>query len=253
MSKVKNIVVGAHRRIKDPKWNFKDTSTEGDVYQNYLSMYQASRASLRHFLAGDWEEVCFTEDVDHVNQSARLGWQRVYNMWHQEPCNILIVGPDVSMVRPTRIFDQFAEFRMFNWTDPKSFTDPNPWNISHKDYFNGDLVYIPHTTSRSVWEIFEQMVSNYRDSEWGDDQIITNQMFWSQNIPWEEAHRPDIYYMAHWLPWASQRDMDEWNCFKMRYAHMIHWSGSRNSQQRVQLMNAVNNNLGIPNYNGILK
>lgn len=252
MSEIKNYVIGAHRRVKDPKWDFKNTEEEGDIYEIYKAMYQASRASLRKFLQDDWIELCYTEPVDHINQAARIGWQSNYELWHSEPCNILIVGPDVSMIRPTKIFGRFNEFRMFNWTDPKTYNEPNPWNIVHQDYFNGDLVYIPHTTTKNVWRIFESMMVQYRDSTWGDDQVITNTMFWSQNIPWEEAHRPDLFYSAQWLPWQPIREMDEWNCYKIRNCHMIHWHGSRHSPTKLQMMQQINHNNNVGPYQGIL-
>jgi hypothetical protein len=252
MSNIKNYVIGTHRRILDSKWNWKDTATEGDIYETYKRMYQYSRASLRHFLQDEWTEICYTEEIQHVNQAARISWQNIYELWHKEPCNILVVGPDVSMIRPTKIFGVFNEFRLFNWTDPKSYTDENPWGVRHNDYFNGDLIYLPHTMKKEVWDIYEQMMPNYRDTAWGDDQIITNQMFWSQNIPWQEAHRPDLFYMAHWLPWKSVREMDEWNCYKMNQAHTIHWSGSRHSPTRLALMKNIHEVLNIPEYNGVL-
>lgn len=252
MSSIKNYVVGTHRRILDSKWNWKDTANEGDIYELYKSMYQYSRASLRHFLLDQWTEVCFTEEIQHVNMAARISWNNIYNLWHSEPCNILVVGPDVSMIRPTKIFDAFNEFRMFNWTDPKSYNEPNPWDVQHPDYFNGDLLYFPHTMKREVWQIYEQMIPQYRDTAWGDDQVIANQMFWSQNLSWQDAHRPDLFYMAHLLPWRPIREMDEWNCYKMSQANMLHWSGSRHAPTRVALMRDINQSLGISQYSGIL-
>lgn len=252
MTKVKNYVIGAHRRIKSTQWAWKDTKDEGDVYSIYSDMYRLSRSSLYHFLEGDWEELVWQEEIDSIAYAMKLNWNNVYELWHREPCNILAVGPDVQLVKPLEIFDQFEEFRMFNWTDPKSYQDPNPWNLVLPNYFNGDFKYYPHTMKESVWELGLNMcnywVEDNTAANWGNEQLIENAMFWSQGLTFEQAHRPDLFYQAHGIPWISIEQQDAWNNFKYEDASVIHWHSSRHSPTKLDCMRQVNNGLAIPKY-----
>jgi hypothetical protein len=254
---VKNYIIGAHRRIKDTKWSWKDTKDEGDIYQTYGEMYRLSRASLRHFLEGEWEELIWQEEIDSIAYAMKLNWQNVYKLWHSEPCNILAVGPDVQLVKPTKIFGEFDEFRMFNWTDPKEYYDVNPWGLSLPNYFNGDFKYYPHTMSEDVWDLGLKMTENWVEDNttqtWGYEQLIENAMFWKQGISFEKAHRPDLFYQAQWLPsWATVEQQDAWNNFKYEDASVIHWHSSRHSPTKLECMRQVNDALQIPAYQGIL-
>ena len=253
MTKVKNYVIGAHRRINSTQWAWKDTSAEGDIYKIYSEMYKLSRNSLNHFLEGEWEELVWTEDIDNIGQAMKLNWTNVYNLWHSEPCNILALGPDVQLVKPLSIFGEFDEFRMFNWTDPKEHHGPNPWNIDLPNYFNGDFKYYPHTMSEDLWEMGQKMAETWEGNDttpetWGNEQLIENAMFWSQGIPFEEAHRPDLFYQAQLLPWYDVEQMDAWNNFKYEDASVIHWHSSRHSPTKLECMRQVNDALEIPSY-----
>jgi len=130
MTNVKNYVVCAHRKIKSTKWVWKDTKDEGDIYETYKQMCLHSLSSARHFLEGEWEYILFDEEIESINDAMPLNNDRVYDLWHREPCNILWVGPDVQFVKPTKLFGEFNEFRLFNWTDPKSWNEPNQYNQS---------------------------------------------------------------------------------------------------------------------------
>ncbi len=253
MSKIKNYVIGAHRRINSTQWAWKDASTEGDIYETYSEMYRLSRNSLRHFLEGDWEELVWNEDIDNIGQAMKLNWTNVYNLWHSEPCNILAVGPDVQLVKPLKIFDEFDEFRMFNWTDPKEYHDANPWGIDLPNYFNGDFKYYPHTMSKEVWKLGSDMASSWEGNDttpetWGNEQLIENTMFWSQGISFEEAHKPELFYQAQQLPWVSIEQMDAWNNSKYEDAKVVHWHSSRHSPTKLDCMRQINDALDIPKY-----
>ena len=254
---IKNYVICAHRRIKSTQWVWKDTSAEGDIYENYYKMALLSLGSARHFLEGDWEYILFDEEIDNINLAMPLNNDRIYELWHKEPCNILWVGPDVQFKKPTKIFGEFNEFRMFNWTDPKTHDGNNPWNYKIDNYFNGDMMYFPHTMDPKLWDMHDELAQDWAvdntTKTWGNDQIVANKMFWSQNIPWEQAHRPDLFYQAQWIPWAPIEQMNEWNKYDSRAAHIIHWHGSRDVQLRLAIMTQINHVLGVPEYDGILQ
>jgi hypothetical protein len=249
--KIKNYVIGAHRRINSTQWAWKDTSAEGDIYKTYSEMYRLSRSSMYHFLEGEWEELVWTEDIDNIGQAMKLNWTNVYNLWHSEPCNILAVGPDVQIVKPLKMFGEFDEFRMFNWTDPKFYHDANPWGIDLPNYFNGDFKYYPHTMSKDVWAMGMNMAKDWAGNDttpetWGNEQLIENAMFWSQGIRFEDAHRPDLFYQAHGLPWVDIEQMDQWNNYSYQDAKVIHWHSSRHSPTKLNCMQQVNDMLEIP-------
>lgn len=257
MTAVKNYLVGAHYRIKSTQWAWKDTKDEGDQYELYKRMYQLSRASVKHFLEGKYTEICQQGDLEYVGQQAKLGWKYLRDLWHSEPCNMFILGPDCSMIRPTKIFGEFNEFRMFNWTDPKNHDGNNPWNYKIENYFNADMMYFPHTMDPKLWDMYDELVKDWEvdntSKTWGNDQIVANKMFWSQNIPWEQAHRPDLFYQAQWIPWMPIEQMNEWNQYDSKNAHVIHWHGSRSVPLRLSIMTEINRVLGVPEYDGVLK
>ena len=247
---IKNYVVCAHRRIKSTKWVWKDTAAEGDIYETYKQMCLLSLASARQFLEGNWEYVLFDEEIDSINDAMPLNNDRVYDLWHREPCNILWVGPDVQFVKPTKIFGEFKEFRLFNWTDPKSWHEPNQYNASFDNLFNNDLQYYPSTMDPALWETERKMRAAWDNSDgmssYNNQQIIHNTMFWSQGLAWEDAHRPELFYQAQWLPWQDVAVQDEWNRCKYEDAHVIHWHSSRHSPTKLDCMQQIHDALAIP-------
>lgn len=250
MTKIKNYVIGAHRRIKSTEWAWKDTKDEGDIYETYKEMYRLSRNSLYHFLEGEWEELCWQEEIDSIQYAMKMNWQNVYNLWHSEPCNILALGPDVQMVKPTKIFGEFDNFRMFNWTDPKEYREPNPWQVALPNFFNGDMKYYPHTMSEELWDLGLNLAQSWTEENttqaWSYEQVIENIMFWSQGFKMEEVHRPDLFYQAHMMPWISVEEHDKWNNFPYSEAHIVHWHSSRHSPTKLECMRYVNEALSIP-------
>jgi hypothetical protein len=257
MNNVKNYVVGQHYRIKDSKWSWKDTKDEGDQYELYKEMYKLSRASLRHFLEDDWEEICFEGEIDHVGLAAKKTCNFIRQMAKSEPCNMLVLGPDCQMVQKTRIFGEFNEFRMFNWTDPKTNSGDNIWGIKLENYFNGDMLYFPHNMKPELWKMYDDMFDSWEVDNsvknWGNDQIIHNTLFWSQNLTWEDAHRPELFYQAQWIPsWAPIEVQDEWNNCRSTDAHIIHWHASRHIPTKLAAMKNIHEVLNIPEYNGVL-
>jgi len=249
MKQVKNYVVCAHRRIKSTKWVWKDTKDEGDIYTLYDNLRKHSLASARKFLEGDWEYVLFDEDIEHINFAMPLNADRIYEMWHKEPCNILWVGPDVQFVKPTKIFGAFDEYRLFNWTDPKSWDKPNQYNLKFDNLFNNDLSYYPVNMDPAVWEIERDMRKLWDTGEgvnsYNNWQIVNNAMFWSQNIPWEDAHKPEMFYQAQWIPFHDIAVQNEWNGCNYEDANVIHWHSSRHAPTKLECMRQVNDALGV--------
>lgn len=249
----KNYIIGAHRRIKSTQWAWGDRAHEGDLYEIYGRMYAISRASFRHFLEGDWEELRWEEEIESIAYAMKLNWNNCYNLWHKEPCNILAAGPDVMMVKPTKLFGEFDKFTMFNWTDPKSYTEPNPWNIQLPNYFNGDFKYYPSTMSEEVWALGKSMTTGWDDESntpaaWNNEQLIENVMFWSQGQTFEEAHKPELFYQAFMINENPQSlaYANQWNNSDFNNAHVLHFAGTRGAAARLAWMEQIAESLGIP-------
>jgi hypothetical protein len=101
-----------------------------------------------------------------------------------------------------------------------------------------------------LWEIERDMRSQWMETEdmnsYCNQQIIHNTMFWSQNLDWEVAHRPDLFYQAQWLPdRASVEVQDQWNNCKYEDAQVIHWHSSRHAPTKLECMKQVNAALGV--------
>lgn len=250
---IKNYLIGAHRRIKSTQWAWGDRAREGDLYEIYGRMYDISRASFRHFMEEDYEELRWEEEIDSIQFAMKLNWNNCYNLWHDKaPCNILAAGPDVMMVKPTKVFGEYDKFTMFNWTDPKRYDEPNPWDIRIANYFNGDFKYYPSTMSPEVWKLGKDMTQIWEEQNtpesWNNEQVIENAMFWSQGDTFEQAHKPHLFYQAFMIndnP-DSLHYANQWNMCDFNDAHVLHFAGTRGARARMEWMEQIAEALGIP-------
>lgn len=238
---MRNYLVGCARPVIN-HWGPWKGSGENPYYaqdaQVYREMYRLSRLSARRFLQGDWQEFCFVSPILDARLNTLHIWYQVRELWHQEPCNILCMGADTLFVKHTEIFDQFAEFRLFNYTEPRQHRE-------FRDYFNDDIRYIPHRLDPGIWLAAERQMCRWLDpteqSQWDLGQIIHNQMFWSQRFT-EWPARPELAFQV--LHFDDQLDSD-WNNLPLADAHILHLHGSRGAQDRVSVMRSMLTQLGI--------
>jgi hypothetical protein len=73
-------------------------------------------------------------------------------------------------------------------------------------------------------------------------------MVWSQGLTPEQVIDPRMAYQGPGLPGPqeSQEFTDNWNGCQLNEASVVHWHGSRNADVKLQLMQSVNDQLGIP-------
>ena len=72
-------------------------------------------------------------------------------------------------------------------------------------------------------------------------------MVWSQGLAPAEVIDPTMAYQGPWLPGQVAKDYtDAWNGCRLEDANIVHWHGSRNANAKLQLMQGVNAQLGIP-------
>ena len=128
---VKNYLVCAVRPIEDG-WHLEKNQ---DLYAQYRQMYDLRLASFRKFVKEPFEAILWTDPVKNNDEYTIANWNAIKELWHKEPCNIFWAGADTLMTQPTSLFsDTFKEYRMFNYTDPKSHRE-------FEHYFNDDIQY----------------------------------------------------------------------------------------------------------------
>lgn len=238
---MKNYLVGAVRpsiKIWNPCAGKGDDVKQQDNLGIYNEMYDISRASARKFLAGDWTEIKHTAPVLDARMFQIAQWYMIKELWFQEPCNILIMGADTMFLKPTEIFGKFSEMRMFNYTDPRTHPD-------HPHNFNDDIRYYPASMNPSVWDLGERLMSEWfthQESDWACGQHIHNHMLWSQGISIEEMLKPQYAWQA---VGSNEQEGNNWNGCNYYEANVLHLHGSRNNQNRLDVMKTLAQHLGL--------
>lgn len=233
------LIKGLHRIGSTKWWPGRDRADEGDLYAYYEKMALLSEASFFHHLVGNWEYIKLESEATDVNHVFRQQFCAIYDIWASEPCNIYYCGSDVQVLKPVEVFGRYHNFLLFNYTDPKSLDE-------HAHFLNADIRYYPHDMDR---EMFEQALKDVAEAtEWNNDQKLYNRMVWSQGLTPEQVIDPTMAYQGPWLPGddRSRQFTDAWNGCSLDDAKIVHWHGSRNADAKLQLMQHINDQLGIP-------
>jgi hypothetical protein len=237
---VKNYLIKGLHRIGDTHWwPGRDRADEGDLYPFYEKMARLSEASFFHNLLGDWELIRLESTALDVNHVFRQQFRAIWDIWSGEPCNIYYCGSDVQVLKPVEVFGQYRHFLLFNYTDPKSLDE-------HEHFLNADIRYYPAEMDRAM---FEQALTDVAQAtEWNNDQKLYNRMVWSQGLTPAEVINPLMAYQGPWLPGpeAAKQFTDTWNGCRLEDASIVHWHGSRHAPSKFDLMQSINNQLGIP-------
>jgi hypothetical protein len=237
---MKNYLIRSLYKIKSPMW-FDDRSSEGDLYDWYMKMHDISLRSFEKHLQGDWEFIFFNKEVENIQEVFKDHFFEIYDIWKQGNCNILYCGPDNIMMKPTEFFGKYDDFRMFNYTDPKSSVEPNHYNVQHKHFFNADVRYYPSTMSQDIWDMGLEMAENWDFDSWNTEQFILNKMLWDQEERTiENTLDPTVAYQGHQLfldEWEQRKlYSNEWNGCDLKDAQIVHLHGSRNAPRKFALM-----------------
>jgi hypothetical protein len=233
---MKNYLFKSLFKINNPNWQVLDRSHEHNMFENYQHMHNLSTQSAKKFLQGDWQLVFVDGEFDHINQAFEHTFWQIKQLWDQEPCNILYTDPDTVFIRPLNIWDQFDQFMMFNYTDPREFRAANSYNKSFDHFFNAGVRYFPSTMSTEIWRTGADMAQSWDHSTYDTEQIILNTMLWSQNISLEQALHPEIAYQAFSL---NQPYSDAWNRITVNQAYIMHFHSSRGSGNQLEIMKNI--------------
>jgi hypothetical protein len=234
---MKNILVKSLFEIQDTNWHIKDRSHETDLYQKYVEMHQLSLKSFTQHLKGDWEFRFISGKVKNVNEAFQKTFYAIYDLWRQGNTNILYTDPDTVAIRDIDPWNMADCFMMFNFTDPKTFDQPNTYNRQFKHFFNAGVRLFPASMQQKIWDMALDMAQSWDSSTYDTEQIILNSMLWDQGVTLDQVLRPEWSYQAQWLPdqvplWTQ----DLWNGISINQANIIHTHSSRDIDKKLQLM-----------------
>jgi len=233
------LIKGLHRIGSTQWWPGRDRADEGDLFYWYEKMALLSEASFFYNLQGDWEYIKLESTATDVNHVFRQQFRAIWDIWSAEPCNIYYCGSDVQVLKPVEVFGKYKHFLLFNYTDPKSLDE-------HEHFLNADIRYYPAEMDRGI---FEQALKDVEHAtEWNNDQKLYNRMVWSQVLTPEQVIDPKMAYQGPWLPGSleAKEFTDTWNGCRLEDASIVHWHGSRHAPSKFELMQSINNQLGIP-------
>lgn len=233
------LIKGLHRIGSTKWWPGRDRADEGDLFYYYTKMAELSEASFFHNLLGDWEYIKVESEATDVNHVLRQQFAAIWDIWNSEPCNIYYCGSDVQVLKPVEVFGRYKHFLLFNYTDPKSLDE-------YQHFLNADIRYYPAEMDRAMFEQAKQDVAHA--TEWNNDQKLYNRMVWSQGLTPEQVIDPTMAYQGPWLPGGDEHKnfTDTWNGCRLEDASIVHWHGSRNANAKLNLMQSINDQFGIP-------
>jgi len=200
-------------------------------------MHEITLKTLKKFVNGDWELIFLNEETENIKETFRKNFYDIHDLWTQEPCNILYCGIDVQAIAPVDIFEKYDDFRMFNYTDPRSFQDIT-------NFFNADVRYYSSTMRQEIWDLGLNIAKNWDMVEWNTEQVILNKMMWAQGLTIEQAHKPQLAYQGFALP-NYKTELDAWNGCRLEDSQLIHWHGSRGVDEKLNLIRQIAEQTGV--------
>lgn len=237
---MRNYLVTAVRPIRQG-WHLESNQ---DLYHAYGRMYRMMLASWQKFSHCDFVPVLLTDTVENNRDYCVKNWRAIQDLWRQEPCNIVWAGADTLMIQPTEIFGGFDQYRLFNYTQPRSHE-----LLPH--YFNDDIQYFPHSMSQQTWDLGEELLANiytHPEGNWGYDQVRHNLMFWNQQIAEHDHCHPKLAWQAMDLRSLDRESVswhETWNNCSLGAAHILHFHASRGSHAVINIMQQLCDKLGI--------
>jgi hypothetical protein len=234
---VKNILVAKNYKIADQtKW-YNDRSAEHTLSTDYDQMAEIMSQSARHHIRDLDHIVIHTGEATDIREVFKIHFKQIYDLWCAEPCNILYCDLDVIFLKEVEYFNKFNHFSMFNLTDPTTTQDQH-YGVKFNHYFNCGIRYYPHTMDQKVWQVGFDMLNNWNSDRWDAEQIIYNQMMFSQGMSAQQFYRPDLAFQMLYTPPLSPHNQ-AFNQIDITQASAVHVHGSRGSANRLQIMRDV--------------
>ena len=238
-----NIVTMALCRINNnDKLEYNQENGADNTFKLYSSMSEILCESVDTFLEGDWEFEIIENKVDSYQEVFDTNFAEVYEMWDSGNNNILFLDLDTIMLQPVNVFDKLDHFQMFNYTDPKTLSGKdadNKYGLQHEHYLNAGVRYYPNKMSQDVWELGWKYAKDWDYDIWGTEQIIFNEMMFSQNDDVNNWLDPTMnFQMMNAVPQAVYHaqyiaEIEAWNSASIDDAKIMHLHGTRGADKTV--------------------
>jgi len=216
--KIKNYVVYSD-------YTLEDNPAKSEIYGE---MTKISIESCKRHLAGKYEIIVLNGMVKNHHAVFKRNWLSTYDLWHETPCNILFVDSDTVFMNTANFFNEWDNFRLFNYTDPKG-------DLNGKPYFNCGVRYFPAMMNDDLWDLYRRQSVKWNPDIWDYEQQSLNEILWhSKNgkLKLEDCYRPDLVYQT---PWNCDQASNTWNNgVRWNEAGIIHYHGSR-GVERIEL------------------
>lgn len=244
-----NIVAMALCRITDSnnlEYN-KDTGAD-KTYTLYSSMCEILCESADRFVQGDWDFEIIENEVNNYQEIFDTNFGEIYEMWDGGNNNILFLDLDTFIVNTVDVFDKLDQFQMFNYTDPKTLSGKdatNKYGLQHEHYLNAGVRYYPKTMSQDTWDLGWTYAKDWDYDIWGTEQIIFNEMMYSQDKDHTRWITPEMnYQMMNAVPELLENpnyisQLNAWNNTQLNKAKIVHLHGTRGAEQTLLTQTAL--------------
>ena len=236
-----NIVTMALCRIKDSdKLEYNTDKGADKTYTLYSSMCEILSESADKFIPGDWDFEIIENEVDNYQEIFDTNFNEIYEMWDGGKNNILFLDLDAFIINTVDVFDKLSDFQMFNYTDPKTLSGKdanNKYGLQHEHYFNAGVRYYPSSMKQEVWDLGWQYAKDWDYNIWGTEQIIFNEMMYSQDKDHLKWLTPEMnYQMMNATPQALDNvqyisQLNAWNNTTLNKSQIVHLHGTRGAEQ----------------------
>jgi len=216
-----------------------------DTYKLYEAMSEIVIHSAETYIQEDFDIVVLQDDVKSYQEIFHKNFQNVYDVWNEDgPNNILFLDTDTLVVAPVEVFGKYDRFQMFNYTDPKRLSGKdkeNKYGLDHEHYFNAGCRYYPDTMTKEVWDLGWSYAKDWDYNIWGTEQIIFNEMMYSQDRDYKTWLTPEMGYQVMNLPFnkidgnPQISALEEWNGLEFSRAKIMHLHGTRSAVNTVLL------------------
>jgi hypothetical protein len=208
------------------------------TFELYRAMSEIVIHSAKTFIQDDFEIVVFGDNVNNYREIFHKNFKNLYDTFHSNggPHSILFLDCDTLVISPVQVFSVFDKFQLFNYTDPKAMGGAraiNKYGLQFNHYFNSGVRYFHSSMSKEIWDLGWSYAKDWDLNDWDTEQVIYNQMMYSQDSNYQTWLRPEMNFQALSVPFDKidspdiQQRLQHWNGINMNDAKIIHLAGTR--------------------------